>query len=120
MAKKKGKEIEEEIIRLDELKKHKQVILHLFGVLSHYYTFSYEYNAESIQTHTTKLVEDSTKMLAPYFTDKNVTAYKDLQSYLTSTRFLDYFYTSEETFLKEIRKQWYEIIKRAKFIVEHN
>jgi len=132
-GKKKGKEIEEEIMRLgvkilllltnkelslEELKKHKNTILNLFGVFSHFYTFSYEYNAESIQTHTAKLVEESTKTFSPFFTDKNLTAYKSLQEYLTSTRFLDYMYTCED--LNDIRKQWYEIINRAKFIVEAN
>jgi len=132
-GKKKGKEIEEEILRLgvkilllitnkelsvEEVRKHKGTVLQIFTVLSNFYTFAYEYNAESIQTHTSKLVEETTKTFAPFFSDKNVAAYKDLQGYITSTRFLDYFYTSEET--KEYRKQWYEIIKRGKFIMEVN
>lgn len=134
-GKKKSKEIEEEIIRLgvkvlllisnkelplDELKKHKHTVLPLFDTLMHYYTFSYEYSAENIQTHTAKLVEESTKTLAPFFSEKNVEAYKELQKYLTSTRFLDYFYTTEDNGVKDMRKQWYDIIKRAKYIVEAN
>jgi len=101
-----------------EVRKHKGTVLQIFTVLSNFYTFAYEYNAESIQTHTSKLVEETTNTFAPFFSDKNVVAYKDLQGYITSTRFLDYFYTSEET--KEYRKQWYEIIKRGKFIMEVN
>jgi len=131
-GKKKGKEVEEEIIRIgvkvillvnnndikpEELKKHKNSLYRVCSIYAHCCTFAYEYSAESIQTHTTAFVEETSKTLSPYLTPKNVTAYHRLQTYITSSPILDHFYKSEDPEIKLLRKQWYDLAKRVMSIL---
>jgi len=129
--KKKGKEVEELLIRLgvkiillsknkdltlEDLARHRTALKGLCDLMSHHSQFSFEYSHVLLQNQMNLLVNDMTKTLSRCLSPKNIARVTELHTYLSSAPILDTLFIDPN--MRSLKKDWHYLMKNLSTQIE--